>query len=130
MNEALKSLLSNAKEAEKRHRVLGGKAPGPRLEAGPQKVRSQACWGRAGPMQPLRAHSSQPRPCSAILCWTPPPPGAVQGPRPLLGLQPRSQHPWIVQVLSPPCSLASQPRPAQAFSPELLPLTAACQGAG
>lgn len=35
-----------------------------------------------------------------------------------------SQHPWAswgVQVLSTPCSLVSQPWPAQAFSPELLP---------
>lgn len=52
INEAL-SLLSNAKDAEKRHRVMGDKAPGPRLEASPQKVRSQACWGQAGPMRPL-----------------------------------------------------------------------------
>lgn len=116
------ALLSNAKDAERGIGCRSGKALGPRLEAGPQKVRESGLLGVGLVMQPLRAHSSQPRPCSAVLCWTLPPPGAVQKATPTAGPQSRSHHPWVRLVLSPPCSLASQPWPAQGPShQELLP---------
>lgn len=69
------------------------------------------------PVQPAQTGVTQP-------VLTPPPPR----------LLPWSQHPalpggWGVQILSAPCSLVSQPWPAQAFSPEPLPLVAAHQRA-
>lgn len=94
-------------------------------------MRSRACWVGLDPCSPSEAHSSQPRPCSAVLRWTLPPPGAVQRYAPLLGLQSRSHHPWVVQVPLSSMLLASQPWPAQGPSHQsCCPKTAACQGQG
>lgn len=59
----------------------GGKAPSPRLEASPQDVGSQACWGPARPTQatpsPLQPDQAQlTHPCRAL---------PHHGPWPLLG---------------------------------------------
>lgn len=78
-------------------------------------------WGvrpagaRLDPRRPPQVHSSQTKPSSPVLAGSYP----TMGPGLCWGLQPWAHHPWVC-VLSPPCSLASQPRPAQALSPELL----------
>lgn len=111
--------------------MSGGKALGPRLEAGPQKVRSRACWGRAGPMQPLR----EPTPVN---------PGPAQpscaGPCPHQGLCRGHAHCWAsnpgptIPGWSRSSLLHAPGFPALAcpgaFSQSCCPKTAACQGQG
>lgn len=116
MNEAL-GPFSQTLRTERRGPCARRQSPKSQVRSQPY-VGSQACWDQTGPLRGGHSKPTPARPSPAPLSLPgPAPPWATCGP--CRGLLPQAHHPWA-HVPSPPCSLASQPWPAQALSPELL----------